>query len=210
MMENKKKSPSWGMIILWLFLFWPVSICLIYKRVSNDKAAAMKNSRIFTAIGCFFFFGVIVMASILIGHPEDDTDFAIFGICFYLIGGVLIMRFARKLKRTGEEYRKYIDVVINQERRTLEDVASQMGKNYEQTMQGLQQMIDKGYFTGAFIDTMEHTIVFPSRPQQREMKPDNGREEPQQKIVKCPNCGGNNVVEAGRIHECDYCGSPIK
>lgn len=35
-------------------------------------------------------------------------------------------------------------------------------------------------------------------------------EEPQQKIVKCPNCGGNNVVEAGRIHECDYCGSPIK
>ena len=69
------------------------------------------------------------MASILIGYPEDDTDFAIFGICFYLIGGVLIMRFARKLKRTGEE--------------------------------------------------------------------------PQQKIVKCPNCGGNNVVEAGRIHECD-------
>ena len=38
-----------------------------------------------------------------------------------------------------------------------------MGLSYDQTVNGLQQMIEKGYFEGDYIDHGSHEIVFPKR-----------------------------------------------
>lgn len=90
-----------------------------------------------------------------------------------------------------------------------------MGLSYDQTVKGLQKMIDVGYFSGAYIDQANHEIVFPRRQQQvventYVQQSSSAPSQPQQIAVKCPNCGGNNIITIGRICECDFCGSPIE
>lgn len=214
-MENKKKSPSWVAIVLWFIFFWPVGVYLIYKKLSTDKSAAMKNSKVLKGIGYFFIFGAVVM---LIETVTGDTDAStgVFGILFYLIGGVLIILGANKVKKSGEQYKKYIDIVVNQQQYTIENIASQMGLSYDETVKGLQKMIDKGYFSGAYIDVANHEIVMPNKVQVNMVNTQqNGFENQQnnagrQRVIKCPNCGGNNIINVGQICECDFCGSPIQ
>lgn len=210
-MEQKKKSPSWVAIVLWFIFFWPVGVYLIWKKLSSDKAAAMKNSKVLRVIGIvFIFFGVVMLSEI-----GNDAGTALFGFLFYAGGGALIIWESIKVKQSGERYKKYIDIVINQEQRTIENIASQMGLSYDQTVKGLQKMIDVGYFSGAYIDQANHEIVFPRRQQQVAentyvQQSSSAPSQPQQKAVKCPNCGGNNIITIGRICECDFCGSPIE
>lgn len=210
-METKKKSPSWAAIVIWFIIFWPVSIYLIWKKLSTDKSAALKNSKVLKVIGIIF----IVFAVMMLTTIGDDPGTAVFGIIFYGGGGALILWGSKKVKESGERYKKYIDIVINHEERTIENIASQMGLTYDKTIKGLQLMIDKGYFEGAYIDRQNHEIVFPQRQHIGNvpnvgMQYDNSSQQMQQKVVKCPNCGGNNTIIIGRVAECDFCGSPIE
>ncbi len=207
-MGAKKKSPSWAAIVIWFIIFWPVSIYLIWKKISIDKAAAMKFSKVLKAIGIIF----VVCAVLMLSVAGEDPSTAAFGFLFYGIGGGLIIWGSIKVKQSGERYKKYIDIVINQNQTTIENIASLMGLSYDQTVKGLQKMIDVGYFEGTYIDHANHELVFPERQQMDAAERTMGTSNSvlQQKTVKCPNCGGNNVIVAGRVCECDFCGSPIQ
>jgi hypothetical protein len=146
---------------------------------------------------------------------EGDASASIAGFLFYLVGGILIIWGANKVKKSGETYKKYIEIVINQQQRTIDNIATQMGIPYDKTVKGLQDMIDKGYFSGAYIDQANHEIVFPYDRaqkifQQPEVQVDTNAAPVQRHMVKCPNCGGNNVINVGQICECDFCGSPLE
>lgn len=212
-MENKKKSPSWVAIVLWFIFFWPVGVYLIYKKLSTDKSAAMKNSKVLMGIGYFFIFGAVVMLIETVSGGADASS-GVFGILFYLIGGVLIIWGAKKVKKSGEQYKKFIDIVVNQQQYTIDNIAAQMGLSYDETVKGLQKMIDKGYFSGAYIDVANHELVMPKKNQSVVYVQQNPYVDqanaPQQKAVKCPNCGGNNVINVGQVCECDFCGSPLQ
>lgn len=206
-METKKKSPSWLSITIWFIFFWPVSVYLIWKRLSNDKAAYMKNSKIIKCIGYVFIFMAVCSLSALV---EGDIGTTLTLFLFYFTGGALIIWGSKKVYKSGEMYKKYIDIVINREERTIENIASAMGLSYDQTVNGLQQMIEKGYFEGAYIDHGSHEIVFPRRKNIVDAVPNIEEKTVQQRTVKCPNCGGNNVINVGQSCECDFCGSPIE
>ena len=206
-MEAKKKSPSWLSITIWFIIFWPVSIYLIWKKLSNDKSAYMKNSKVIKWIGYFFIFGAVCSLGTI---GDGDAASAVGAFLFYLIGGVLIIWGSTKIRKSGEMYKKYIDIVINREERIIENIASVMGLSFDQTVKGLQQMIDKGYFEGAYIDYANHEIVFPKSKNAVEPSQAAEGKSLQQKTVKCPNCGGNNIINVGQVCECDFCGSPIE
>lgn len=209
-MEKTKKSPSWVAIVLWFIFFWPVGVYLLIKKLTNDKSAAMHNSKILLGIGIFFLFGAFVMITQLF-DSSADTGSTVFGILFYGAGGAGLIYAAKRLKDTGERYKKFIDIVINQRQTTIENIASQMGLGYDETVKGLQKMIDKGYFNGAYIDQGNHEIVLPNTNiVQPTVNAQSTNTNVQQRTVKCPNCGGNNVINVGQVAECEFCGSPIE
>lgn len=243
-MQKKKKVPSWGAIIIWFIIFFPVSIYLTWKKVTTDKAAGIANSKVLKGIGVFF----IIMALICFFSAKETNDMeaALFILIFYAAIGVLIFWSSFKVKRSGEMHRKFIDIVMNKRQTRIDDIASMMGLDYARTVNELQSMIDGGYFEGAYLDQGIREIVFPwrkqtivDRPVQRsgentqsvqgrqqtvysspiqnvqikvtgQIQMPQQPQQPQQKTVKCPNCGGNNVVIAGKVCECEFCGSPIQ
>lgn len=206
-MDNTQKTPSWAAIVLWFIFFWPIGIYLLIKKLSTDKSATVTNNgKILLAIGIFFVLGAFIMLSSLI-NGESDKSTAVGGILFYGIGGVLMIYASIKQKETGERYKKYIDIVINQGQTTIENIASQMQLSYEDTVKDLQKMIEKGYFKNAHIDYQNHEIIVENNQKSEESNWGNDIAE---KVIKCPNCGGNNVIRIGRVCECDFCGSPIQ
>lgn len=209
-MENTKKSPSWVAIVLWFIFFWPVGFFLLIKKLSNDKSAAMNNGNILLVIGIFFLFGAFVTLTQLFGSSADIGSTA-FGILFYGLGGAGLIYASKRIKDTGKRYKKFIDIVINQRQTTIENIASQMGLGYDETVKGLQKMIDKGYFKGAYIDQGNHEIVLPNtNVVQPTFNNQNANTNAQQRTIKCPNCGGNNIIVVGQVGECEFCGSPIE
>ncbi|MCR5254318.1 MAG: hypothetical protein K6D96_00170 [Acetatifactor sp.] len=209
-MEKVKKSPSWVAIVLWFIFFWPVGVYLLIKKVTNDKSAAMHNSKVLLGIGIFFLFCAFVMITQLF-DSSSDTSSTLSGVLFYGAGGGGLIYAAKRLKDTGERYKKFIDIVINQRQTTIDNIASQMGLGYDETVNGLQKMIDKGYFNGAYIDQGNHEIVLLNISNNQPMVNDHiTNVNAQQRTVKCPNCGGNNIIYVGQVAECEFCGSPIE
>ena len=217
-MDRKKKSPSWTVVVIWFIVFWPVGFYMIYKKLANDKSAAMKNSKVLKTIGYFFLFCAVSLPLVEIGSESGNNMGSILTcVVFYTVGGILLVRGGKKLQKSGERYKKLIEIVINQQQYTIENIAAQMGLDYGETVDALQGMIDKDYFAGAYIDLANHELVFPDRFQQTGYHANqnlyaevNAGGAPQQKVVKCPNCGGKNIITAGQVSECDYCGSPIQ
>lgn len=158
-------------------------------------------------IGVFFLFDAFVMFCEAVSGEVDSTA-AIVGMLFYLVGGILLINKYRKMRISAIRYKKLIDVVNNQQQHTIDDIASLVNLNYETTIKELQEMIDKGFFKGAYIDHAIHEIKFPVK--NFETTVFQSAAAPAQKTVKCPNCGGNNVIFVGKVGECDFCGSPIE
>lgn len=207
-MDNKKKPPSCVAIVLWFIFFWPVGVYFLIKKLSSDETTTLKKSKVLFGIGLFFIFAFVIMLSEGFGG-EIDTRTAVFGSIFYLVSGILLIYLAKRTKDSGERHKRLINIIINQQERTIENIASQVVLSYDATVKELQKMIDKGVFNGAYIDYGKHEIVIPTKAEE---VPINQTTViyPKQKVVKCPNCGGNNVIFVGQVCVCDFCGSPIE
>lgn len=208
-MDNIKKSPSWVAIILWFIFFWPVGVVLLIKKLTNDKSSIMKNWKFIFGLGIFFAFIAILMCTQL-ADSSADLSSTILGVLFYGLGGAGLIYAAKRMKDTGELYKKLIDIIINQRQTTIENVASQAGLGYDKTVHSIQKMIDKGYFNGAYIDQANHEVVLPNTNFVQPAMNSQNTYAQQQKTVKCPNCGGNNIINVGQVVECEFCGSPIE
>jgi len=200
-----KKPTSWGWIIFWFILFWPVGLVLLIQRLSVDKSAALKSGK-GVAIASYILMGMGVIYLIMAFEaPGLLAAAVIFGG-----GGFLVNWFARKTKRTGERYKKYIALVVNQSQTSIDNIASAVGVSYEVAAKDLQKMIDSGYFTGAYIDMAQREIILAKIAHPQVYTPYTPSHAPiQERVVTCGSCGANNRV-AGHIGECEYCGSPLQ
>lgn len=207
----EKKGTSWGWIIFWLIIFWPVGLFLVIKKFSTDKSALMSGKT-----GSLSVIGWILVAFGGIGFLAElsDTPEA-FGLVLALIfaaGGTLLLLKASKTKKTAIKYKKYIDIVVNQNVKSIDNVASAVGLSYDVVAKDLQDMINIGYLRDAYIHQGNREIIL----KQNEPAPITyaqtvapGQAAPQTIATRCPGCGANNVVAIGRVSECEYCGTPI-
>ena len=194
-MENKNFDLySWPVIIVLLFLFWPVGFYLIYKKVQTDKKTALTASKILNLLGTLF----IVVGVI--------TLIAVVGI-FYLALGIILKKFSKKLINSAENVKKYLAIVINGNVRQLDGIAAAVGKPYDVVKKDLQKLIDDGYFKNAYINEANREIVLaqPTVNTEVNMRGNTGAAP---RVVSCSCCGANNTVY-GATGECEYCGSPL-
>lgn len=218
---QQKKSTSWGIIILALIIFWPVGLFLLYRKLSGDKVAALKNSKILNILGWVFAaFAVIYVIMAITGNIETKDGSSVVGplivaLVFYGGGGAFMIATAKKMKINADKLKKYIEIVINNNQTSIDNIAAAVPVRYEEAMKDLQKMIDNGYFENAYIDVSEREIVLTNKKTEREYPTSNVQmdghiNKPQIKVVVCRSCGANNKVVKGQVSECEYCGSLLK
>jgi len=208
--NKEKKSMAWGWIIVWFILFWPLGALFLFRKLSRDKAAIMRDGKKVTIISF-----VLVGIGVLIYSMALEVDAAYFYMWALALvgGGVWTFLMARKMKVEGERYKKYISIVVNQGQTSIDNIASAVGVSYQAAAKDLQKMIDAGYFSGAYIDVTQREIVL-ARAAPPQGSASYAQSAPsavkvQERIVSCGSCGANNKVK-GQIGECEYCGSPLQ
>ena len=206
------KGTSWGWIIFWLIIFWPVGLYLDIKKMSVDKSAMMSGKTSSVSINGWILvvFGVIGLLGVL--TDPSDIDAAGVFIGFALIaGGVLLLLKTSKIKKTAIKYKNYIDIVINHEDRSIDNISSSLGLSYDIVLKELQNMIEIGYLRDAYIHHSNREIVFKKHePAVQAQSSMSAQGEFNTTAVQCPGCGANNVIVVGRVTECEFCGTPIK
>lgn len=196
-MQNQKKV-SWGWIIFWCLFFFPVGIFLIFSRLKSDKAATLNNSK--TVLTISYVLMVFSLVSLTAIPTEGSTMISAFLV--YGIGGAWLYRVGRKMKATGERYKKYITLVINQNMTVIDSIAPSLGLTYEEAKSDLQTMIDLGYFEGAFINESTRQIMLSKNMTE-------GSSKASSQSLVCRSCGANNTITIGRVSECNYCGTSL-
>ena len=217
-MSNGKGNtgPSWGVVILLLFIFWPVGLYLLIKKLTSDKTAAISSSGkglkvtgiILIAFAALGFLGFITSA-VEQGAGSDDVG-GIIVLLFFAAGGVALLLKAKKLKKESESIKQYLAIIVNGNVRQLDTIASTTGKPYDVVYNDVKNMIDKGYLKNAYINENAREVVLPSDAPVVPITVANVNATPvQTKVVACPCCGANNTI-VGETGECEYCGSPLK
>lgn len=218
MKENGKISGlySWPVIILALIIFWPVGLFLIIKRFSIDKRAAVSaGGKGLKGLGIgLAVFGAIGFVG-CISEP-DGAGGAVVAF-FFILGGVLLIRKAKKLSQEAEKTKQYLAIIVNGNVHQLDGIAAATGKTYDVVKADVQKMIQNGYLKNAYINENTREVVLPSAaPAAPAATPvftnplqPAAPVQPQAKIVACPCCGANNTIYDA-TGECEYCGSPIK
>ncbi len=201
---SNSKTMSWGWIIFWFILFWPVGIFFLFKKLSGDKTATLKNSKTVSIISYVLIgFGAIYL---VMTFTEDSSMFV--AALLFGGGGIWVNRVAKKMKVNGVKYKKYISLVVNQFMTQIDNIASAAGVSYDVAMVDLQKMIDTGYFAGAYINDGSREIVLAKHVEATVAQP--MAVHTQARVAVCKSCGANNSVITGQIKECEYCGSPVE
>lgn len=212
--KNPKLSSaySWPVIIIVLIIFWPVGIYLMYKRFSLDKSATLKNSKTVAIISYILMaLGVIYLIMGLTGQLNTTDGSSPVGSTILLTllfggGGIYLFFVSKRMKRNGEKYKHYINLIVNQQQTSIDNIAAAVGVSYDDAKKDLQKMIDCGYFSGAYIHEGNREFVM----EQKQPKAEVNSGSAQTKVVVCKSCGANNTVIIGKTCECEYCGSPIQ
>jgi len=200
-----KQPISWVWVILALVIFWPVGIILLIKRLSSDRNAAFKGSRLLKVmyIVLFAIGGFTLLGGSVIG-------------LMFIAGGVAIFMLARKNNEKVARYKKYMNLVTNHSLTYINEIAQNVGISPEIAKKELQAMIDMDIFEGAMIDVVTNEIIL--SPVQQQAKGgvmsaidsffSDDDEIEMERVVECESCGAKNKV-TGDVGECAHCGTPL-
>ena len=207
-MKNTLTRPTpWILIIIGFIVFWPIGFVLLFKRLAIDKRATINSGKTLFVVS----FVMIAIGLIFFATSFYDGPWAIVFAAIFCGGGILINRIAKRIKNTGERYRKYIALIVNQAQYSINAIALAVGVEYRIAEKDLQKMIDTGYFTGAFIDMFQKTIVLAQpawvQSAQSGIPHSNMGAEI---VVSCKSCGAINRARVGQIADCEYCDSPLR
>ncbi|MCL2250278.1 MAG: hypothetical protein FWC13_13560 [Oscillospiraceae bacterium] len=210
-MESVVKKPtSWGWVILWLFLFWPIGLFMLIKRFSNRQVLMNSKTRapavaawILIALGGLMLFTMITQGSF--------EFFMFLWFAAYLVGGIMILVKLKQTEKLAAQFRRYLNIIVNTGERNLTDIASSTAVPYETARKDIQSMIDYGFLKNAHIDERNHTIVLAQYSQVQTVAPEQmaSQSTVQSGTVRCSGCGANNVVTSGRITECEFCATAL-
>lgn len=207
-MSVEKKQTSWGWIVFWCILFWPVGIYLLVRRLGSDRTAVLKNSGTVRIISIVLVvLGVLSMFSAFSSSGTIGTFF--YGVLLFVLPGVLLYRKSQSMKYEGEKFQKYIAIVINQGEKSIEKISLAVGVSKQEAQEDLQKMIDHGYFQNTYIDAAASEIILPDR-KNRDLVAYEQEKQKNYRAVTCQSCGAQGKIAEGQTRKCEYCGSLLQ
>ena len=107
---QEKKTTSWGVIIVLLIIFWPVGLFLLYRKMTGDKVAALKNSKelnimgwVFVALAIIYFF-MAITGNLKTDKGSSVVELIIIILIFFGGGGAFMIYTANKMKVNAEKF----------------------------------------------------------------------------------------------------------
>ena len=204
----RKKNVSWGIIVVWLILFFPVGLVLLCRKVSREKFERVANGKFLRRFGWVLFsFSVFYFLLAVTGHLQaEDRGNIVSGVLLIFIifggGGLLAVSRGNEMIYLGQKYYRYVSLVNASGDGSVEQIAAAYPAAFDQTVSDLQAMIRDGYFRDAYLDLAGKKLVLPKQ-----------KEEPAgtsfRQAVRCRNCGAPNTIVSGMAAECEYCGCPL-
>lgn len=167
MAREAKSSPSWGVVIFLLIIFWPVGLYLLFKKISTGDT--LGEGKVLRVVGWMFI--VIAIVYISLGESNlvvsenaenvESTIEVLRGVgSFFFIGGGVMLFMARRKRTKANRYKKYIAIVTDNKVRKIDSIANAFPTTYEKVHNDLIEMINKGFFEGAYIDESKREIIF--------------------------------------------------
>lgn len=203
----QKKSFSWGIIVLMFFLFFPVGIYMLVKKVTREKFKYAQNGKSLKTLGWVL---LSLGAIYLIMAITEETTMISAAFVFAGLGGLSLYKGSEYIKK-GAKFNRYVAIVNSSSDTYIDNIAAVYTTSYEQAATDLQEMIDAGYFMNSYIDINRRELVMPKKAASTNINqnvPINTVNE-KSRTIKCPNCGATNTIVPGLKNECEYCGSPL-
>lgn len=213
-----RKAASWGVIILLWFLFFPAAIALTVIKIKNEKHNYVSNSKVSKVIG-FIWIGIgtfYTLAGLTGGLEVEEGSSVIAGvvlmdaICFGI--GYPFVHMGYKYAKLGKRNNKYIEL-INSGELDINNMSHVVGTSTNEVSKDLKEMIEDGYFKGAYVNDYTKQLIMPSNISSDTVgiaKNNINQARAINKVVKCPNCGATCNVIVGAKNECEYCGTPLE
>ncbi|WP_315121274.1 hypothetical protein [uncultured Clostridium sp.] len=203
--KNESKTlDSWPVIIILTIVCFPVGLYLIYKKRNFNSGRDF--ARYIMTYFCFFM--TVVGIIIMLNSPDNATESIPPTIFFFLIGLALRKR-SKKLAFKAGKYEKYVFIIMDGKEFIIDNIAGAMSLPVYVVKKDLKDMINKGYFQGAYINDRTNEIVL-SKQNKKNVNGTTPNYEPkiEAKAVTCKSCGAPNRVTTS-VAECEYCGSPL-
>ena len=213
----QKKSFSWGIIALMLFLFFPIGIWMLVKKMTDEKFNYIKNGKSLKILAWILIgFAVMYLIMGITGELEtEDGSSVVGGVIVMLMifggGGAFALYKAYLYIKKGTKYNRYVSIINSSNDTLIDNIAAAYPTSFEQAAKDLQSMLDDGYFMNAYVDLNRRELIMPPKATtvnvavNQNTSPSYG----QPTSVKCKNCGATNTVVPGAANECEYCGSPL-
>ena len=182
------------------------------KNLDWAKLALMSGKRVSLAVVAWLLivFSTLGILGIIVSDNKSDSAGTFVFLLVMLAGGVWLLLKAGKTKNTVLKYKKYIELVVNQNVKSLDYIASAVGLPYDSAVKDLQKMINTGYLKNTYIHQGNREILLKqNKPAAYAQTPSFGKTAPQTKAVRCPGCDANNIVAVGKASQCEYCGNPL-
>lgn len=156
---------------------------------------------IFYLIG---FFALITDST----EPLDGSDWTVLIVLMFIFIGVglLLIIPGYKIKKRLKRFRTYVAIISSEHITSIDLIALKLNQSIDFVRNDLQKMIDKKYFTNAYIDKENNEIVIAGL---NFNATDAEREITNLEVVQCKSCGAMNTKQTGSAAQCQYCGSPI-
>ncbi len=186
----------------------------------NRKGCFFKDGKVIINIGRLIIILGMIMYSIMFsgGRASDVSQSEFFRTLLiitivFLGGGYSVVRIGMKYKKRYAKYARYIGIIKNSRYGSIDNICKLTSKTYDEVYKDLKYMIKRGILTDSYIDSENRKVVSPLlwKPKSTyshiviEGKTVGNN---QQKVLKCPNCGGVNTI-INNYGICEYCESKI-
>lgn len=162
-----------------------------------------------------FVFGLTFLMSIFVPELRDGT-LAVVSFIF-MAGGVWLLRAGSKRGRMIKLFKSYVARLSSDPTRSIDSLAASLGESPDAVKRNLEYMIKRNYFSQAYIDVSNNTLVL-SQPSQSKMVPPPtavSQAQPTEQPVtefstaSCKGCGATNTVPKNTVATCEFCGSQL-
>ncbi|MGD9910737.1 MAG: hypothetical protein AB7U79_09115, partial [Candidatus Izemoplasmatales bacterium] len=138
------------------------------------------------------------------------------------VPGIMLIIKGKKVKAKSLKYKKYIQLIVNQQITDISQLAIYTGKSASEVLDDLREMISSGNLGSAVLDPSGMSVVLrrPAHATQNQQQPVFATNQDQVQataqpiptftptVIKCKACGADNFVDAPHTN-CEYCGSPL-
>lgn len=158
----------------------------------------------------FAFLMCIGLIAVLAAGDRSGRQVAIV-VGLLAVGGIAIGAKGRKLIKESRDTKRYIHLIVNEGRTSIDEIAAILGRSDAPAVMGeIQELIEAGFLRGYSVDRNRRIVgklVIADAPPR--IQQNAGAPAVQTVAFTCRGCGARNEASAaGNTARCEFCDTP--